>query len=209
MIAHLAAQAQSNKFSYGIEAGPSITTLYGNRYIETIDNASLGYLLGMRFQYHFSETRSLKSGFGFERKGLVDNIQTTDQLGNPIGDVKYQLNFNYLTLPLLVQFGFGEKIKSFWNAGPYVGYLLNQEWVYRVTPEARGDNTSNFKRIDLGFTLGIGVTLPLDNHFSISSELRNNLGLYNTSALPVRNDGKIQTFSSVVCLGLTYRASKD
>ena len=144
----------------------------------------------------------------YERKGAVAKLDATDINGFQIGEINTHSNFDYLTVPLLARLNFGSKLKFFVNAGSYFGYLIKHTSVteaFNEFPESTTDNTANFKRFDVGLTGGIGCGLPIKDNFIMTMEVRHNLGLYNTSELPIANDGKIMTNSTNLLIGFAYR----
>ena len=199
---------QTKNFNIGIEGGPSLISLHGNDVVESYNDLSLGFSGGLSFQYNFSKLVALRTNISFERKGLTTKIQATDEYGNPIGELTFHSNFNYLTLPLLGRLTFGKKINFYVNAGPYLGYLLKQKDIteaFGEYPKTEMDNTDNFKRLDFGITSGLGMNFPIQEKLLLSVEIRNNFGLTNISSLPVANDGSIKTNSTNLLVGVAYR----
>jgi len=199
---------QVNKFDFGIEGGPSLASLRGNDFIKDFNDPTIGFSCGLTFQYNFQKLISIRTNIAFERKGSKSKIRATAIAGNPVGEITTHSNFDYLTLPILARLTFGNKVKFFVNVGPYLGYLIKQTYVTDAInefPKSKTDNTSNFKRIDLGLTTGLGAGLPLNDKLLITLEIRNNLGLYNISSLPVANDGTIKTNSTNLMFGIAYK----
>jgi hypothetical protein len=198
---------QRNIFDIGIEGSPTLTFLRGNDFIDNNHKPTMGFTSGLFFQYNFKKIISLRTNTAFERKGSVLTFQATDILGNPIGEITTNTNFDYLTLPILVRATFGKKIQYFVNAGPYFGYLIKQTFISKGDniPTTTDDNTSLYKRFDIGISTGFGLSVPIKTKFAFSFEVRNNLGLYNTSDVPVINDGTIKTNSTNFLLGFTYK----
>ena len=65
--------------------------------------------------------------------------------------------------------------------------------------------TSDYKTIDMGITAGIGLAIPINDKFSLSAEIRNNLGLTNISkSSSVTN----KTNSTNLLIGVTYKFGK-
>jgi ABC-type antimicrobial peptide transport system permease subunit len=199
---------QVSKFEIGLEGGPSLTSLRGNDILENFNDPTIGYSGGVTFQYNFPKPISIRTNITYERKGVVAKLNATDINGNPVGEIKTHSNFDYLTVPLLVRLNFGSRLKLFVNAGPYFGYLIKHTSVteaFNEFPKSTTDNTGNFKRFDVGLTGGLGCGLPLKSNFIMTIEVRHNLGLYNTSELPIGNDGTIMTNSINLLLGVAYR----
>ena len=199
---------QNNKFDIGLEMGPSLKSLRGNDFLDNNNELSFGFSCGLAFQYNFTKLVSIRTNLTFERKGLTNKSQATDITGNSIGELTFHSNFDYLTIPILGRLTFGKKINFFVNAGPYIGYLIKQTDLteaFGEFPKTETDNTDNFNRIDFGLTTGLGVVLPINDRLLFTIEIRNNLGFYNISSLPVVNDVTIKTNSTNLLIGISYR----
>lgn len=178
-------------FDLGLEAGPSVISLYGNSFTNEHNKPACGFSTAITFQYNFQKILSLRTDIAFERKGSLFpyNFIATDQNGSNIGSVilKESNNYDYLTIPLLLRATFGDKIKIFVNAGPYLGALLQSKTItrsnggemYGFPAKTVANESHNLNRFDIGITTGVGLQLPLNEGFAISFEVRNNSGLYN------------------------------
>jgi hypothetical protein len=198
---------QTKNFNIGIEGGPSLISLYGNDMVKSYNELSLGFSGGLSFQYNFSKLVALRTNLSFERKGLTSKIQETDEYGNPIEELTFHSNFNYLTLPLLGRLDFGKRINFYVNVGPYLGYLLSSREITEASgdfPKSEIDDTDDYKKLDFGITSGLGIIFPIQEKLLLSVEIRNNLGLTNISLLPVFNDGSIKTNSTNLLIGISY-----
>jgi hypothetical protein len=199
---------QTNKFDVGLEGGPSLTSLRGNDILEKYNDPTVGFSIGLAFQYNFPKLISIRTNIAFERKGAIAKNKASDEFGNPIGEITTHTNFDYLTIPLFARLTIGNKMKFFVNVGPYFSYLIKQTSktdAINEFPKSKTDNTSNFTRIDLGLTTGLGAGLPINDKLLITLEIRNNLGLYNISSHPVANDGTIKTNSTNLLFGIAYK----
>ncbi len=197
---------QTNKFDIGLEGGPGLTFIRGNELIDEY-NATIGYSAGVAFQYNFPKMISIRTNLAFERKGSTRKFPAKDQDNNTIGKITFNTNFNYLTIPVLARITFGRKIKLFINIGPYFGYLIKQTEVmeaFNEFPETTTNNTENDKRFDVGITGGIGGGIAIHERILLTLEIRNNLGLYNISKIPVYNDGSVKTNSTNLLVGIVY-----
>ena len=199
--------AQTNRFDIGVEGSPSLISLRGNDYINSNHKTSIGYSGGIFFQYNFKKIISLRTNIAFERKGNMIKTKFSDLNGNPLGELKGISNYDYLILPILVRATFGRKIQYFINAGPYLGYLIKKTIIVEAEnfPTWTSDDTYLCKDFDFGLTTGLGLLLPIKQKFALSLEVRNNLGLYNTSAVPVINNGTIKTNSTNFMINLVYK----
>lgn len=194
-------KAQTNKFELGAEASPSITFLKGSSFIEKMYDPTLGFSGGISFQYNIRKKIGLRTSLAYERKGGI-NRSSILYKGEFFENASLNFNFDYLTLPILIRFSFGKKIKYFVNSGPYFGYLLSQTFV------TKGDNFNTFtndytattNKFDVGISFGTGLQYPIKEKLILSSEIRGNLGLYNT--IP-SGDTKVNSVN--LLLGIAYR----
>lgn len=141
----------------------------------------------------------IRTGMGFERKGNQAIVEFTTATGEPAGQGKIKHNFDYLTVPILIRFNTKQKIKFYFVAGPYIGFLVNRTNIVR---EETIDVKEDFSTIDLGLHLGLGLLIPLSEKLELDVGLREELGLINTSELPVYDDGAVRTNSFGVVFGL-------
>jgi hypothetical protein len=201
------AGAQTNCCDIGIEGSIGVASLRGNEFLES-HGLRLGYSGGIIFQYNFKNTLALKSGVYYERKGSSYDFGATDPSGNVVGTITGRENFDYVEIPMLLRATFGKKLNGFANAGPFVGFLLkqtNSTDSYNIFPASNSDNTENFKKVEAGLSFGIGLLYHMEEKYSLSIEVRDNLGLTNTSALPVYDDGTITTNSIGLFFGINYK----
>ncbi len=172
--------AQTNKFEIGVEVSPSFTFLKGNDFIEKMYNGTLGYSGGISFQYNWGKRIALRTNIAYERKGGEGEFEFTDNYGASIGKGVVNLNFDYLTIPVLVRFTFGKRTKYFINGGSYFGYLINQTLVFKgANSNGESNNTASYNSLDAGISLGTGIQYPINEKLFLSSEIRGNIGLYN------------------------------
>jgi hypothetical protein len=193
-------KAQINKFEFGVEASPSFTFLKGSR-IEKYYNGTLGFSGSITFQYNWGKRIALRTNIAYERKGGEGEFDFTDNYGASIGKGVVNLNFDYLTIPVLVRYTFGKRVKYFINGGSYFSYLIKQTLVFKgANSDGESNNTSSYNRLDVGISLGIGLQYPINEKLILSSEIRGNMGLAN--ALP---NGDLKVNSVNLLLGIAYR----
>lgn len=198
---------QQHKVDLGVECGPGLTFLRGNELIEKFNDPRMSVAAGLSLQYNLPKFFSIRTGFLYEQKGSLAKGTILDMNGIKIGSFTARSTFNYLTAPVLIRATFGSNTKFFINSGPYFGYLMKQSFVSEGTniPVTNVDYTSSYKRLDMGLTLGCGFAIPIKEKLTFSCELRNNLGLYNISNVPVYNDGTTKTNTINLLLGLAYK----
>src|SRR5690554_2721810 len=203
------AYGQTSKFEIGIEGGPSIMSLRGNEAIDSLHETTTRFSGGLFLQFNFNKNLSLRTNIAFERKGSEATIRGFDFFGNWVDEEDVKVNYDYLTMPILARVTFGKRVKYFVNAGPYFGYVLKQNMVIKssIAPTRNEDGTSMSKRYDIGFSTGLGASVPILSNVSLSFEVRNNLGLINTSSVEVYNDGTVKTNSTNFLIGISYNIS--
>jgi len=154
------------------------------------DNKSIiGYTGGVSLEYFIKDNISLNANILYEQKG-VKNEQTTNLGFGPSMTRTFKEKYQYLQIPIIARYYFGEKKLFFVNGGPFFGYLLQSNSIINGTStESSGLN----KKIDLGFSGGLGLSFDLKNTNTINLELRNNLGLINISDVETINNGELKT----------------
>jgi opacity protein-like surface antigen len=197
-----------NRHEFGFEGGAGISFLRGIENIEKYHDPTLCYAVGISYQYRFTESLSFISALDYERKGSVVNVTATDPSGNPTGEFVDHLNYDYLMLPLLARFSFGNQFKMFINAGPYAGYLIKVTSVTDkndIVPNTELDLTDDSYKYDFGISAGLGARIPINQKFAFKVEVRNNLGLINTRSVSIEEEvGTVKTNSTNLLLGIAY-----
>jgi hypothetical protein len=199
---------QDSKHVIGFEGGAGISFLRGLEFIEKYHEPAMCFTAGISYQYSFSESFSFFSALDYERKGSVVKFQLTDEQGNSPGELTAHANYDYLVLPMLGRFSFGNHLKMFMNAGPYVGYLMKVTSVTEendVIPHTEYDLTDESYKYDLGISAGLGVKIPIKDKMTFNVEVRNNLGLVNTHSAPIEEEGgAVKTNSTNLLLSVTF-----
>jgi len=208
------AQEQSN-FGLGFHGAPAAAIFYGvptlQKDFDVQYQFKLGFIAGITIQYSLSPKFALNSEVNFESKGnrvLIPNL--TDENGTFIGTGKEELHADYLTVPMMVKYKFGQKkIKCFINAGPYLGYLLGFGWHVLPVGHFPGykyeDDPDNYQRIDYGIVTGFGMNIPIKEQWLLSIEARNNLGLHKIiKGLSYKNEYS-KNESVALLIGLIYK----
>lgn len=178
-ITPIALFAQQSKFDIGVGGGLNMTSLHGEdlkRYFDW----QYSYTGGVQLKYSFTQALSLVGNISYESKGSKGkNLKLIDEEGKSLGSTyNFKFTYEYITIPLLFRY---QTINTpfFVNAGPYMGYLLKYTESYK---DIEVDRTKDMQQFDLGVSLGVGLSYPVSDRWSISFELRNNLGLTNVRA---------------------------
>ena len=106
----------------------------------------------------------------------------------PLGaDVYREVGFttNYLNFRLLPEFVYGEKLRSYFQVGPYMGFLLASnvnglqivnDGNAEVTIVEDGSATDDFPAIDWGIFFGVGAEYPIAKSVKLAVELQYSRG---------------------------------
>jgi putative salt-induced outer membrane protein YdiY len=186
---------QTNRFVLALEGGPGISYLYGISMPEgdmTITPILAG-TVGMSFQYAYTTHWSLKAGLQYERKGTYFKYESYGFMTD------FLCQFDYLTIPLLLQAEYGRKVRFYFNAGMYFSYLLIQKYSNRFenseyvewVPENPDGSAMKNKKFDFGLCAEAGTKITLSKKIAISIGVCDHLGLYNTEKQPLftQNNG--------------------
>jgi hypothetical protein len=206
-------RAQQGVWRVGIEGGPGMSLIYGSNNVYGGSGLALSGVAGITGEYGFAAQFSAKAALHYERVSTVTN--STSPLLSPGGKLKY--NLDYLSLPLLVKWTTGNRIRFFVNAGPCVSYLLREVTWYKPesgSTEKVADETGSYHRVNLAVTAGGGIELPVFKRFLVSVELRDNVGVLNIrskasdfehkSAMAVETPSG-HTNSTLLLVGVSYR----
>lgn len=150
---------------FGFNIGYNSSTVSDSQI--SADNGS-GMNLAGSMDYYFSNTWSIKTKLIYDQKGW-DNGFIEDVNGF---EYTTDFNVNYLTVPVMANWHFGNNRNWFLEFGPYVGFLLNAEDSRFGT-----DVTDAFNTTDFGLALGIGVKIPLNNKLKLFFEYEGQGGL--------------------------------
>lgn len=199
-------QAQTNRYDWGIEGGPNLSTVrvINNPFLDASPRilGSGGFI----FQYNTKKILSFKTGFSYQRKGFQSqDFPYSDNNGNILGEGNSVISFDYITLPILVKASFGKKVQFFVNAGPYTGFLLakNERFVLDHQTISENKNMSGLQRWDFGITGGIGVAIPIKEFWMVHAEVRNYLGLIDLNSSG--STANMYTNTTDLRLGVVYR----
>lgn len=203
--------AQDSKFELGLQGGPNLTNMrYASDLIQSSMYPQIAGTAGLFLQYNISKTFALRVDPGFERLAdKTDETTLTNQSGNIIGTGKIHYHYDYISIPVLVRASIGNQVKFFLNAGPNLGFLLNQSSISDYpTAKSKTNNTDSYQTLNFGITSGIGVALPIKEAFALSFELRNNFGLSNIN-INSNSNFAIKTNATSLLIGFAYKLGKS
>jgi hypothetical protein len=198
--------SQDSKLLLGLELSPTMTWLRGNSRLGAVD-LRFSYSAGLSAEYLVIPQISLKSGISYERKGSKFDLSMSDETG-PLGTMDVYDNFDYLVLPILVSFSTKSKVKNYFDAGPYIGYLMSHKTImssYGDIPEATINNYSNTEKIDFGLSIGCGFSVPIGDNLLCDLGMKGNLGLIKTNKKD-KSDNVLSKANSIgLLIGLKYK----
>jgi hypothetical protein len=198
------AYSQTKSFDIVIEGGPGLAFFGSTLGIYPNFQPNIGLTGGISLQKKIQEHISIRAGLAFERKGSKNGeFPFTDEFGNISGTGSGQTNLDYFILPVLFRASLGKKVQLIVDFGAYFGYLVKGVLSVSGTniPEYFGDGEFNItydcKRIDIGASTGLGLSIPVKPKLAILLDIRSNLGL-------VKFNGINRTVSTNFLLGCSY-----
>ncbi|WP_291110509.1 porin family protein [Flavobacterium sp. UBA6195] len=194
-----------DKIKFGVNGGLNYASLRGNDLAEDLA-PGISYLVGVSAEFFLKENLSISANLNYENKTAKDNgnVYLIDEYGFPTmikSDSKSI--YNYLVLPVYVNYYFGKKDDFYVNGGLFLGYLLNSKFSSKNSDNDT-DTTDMNKKIDAGLVFGFGKVFQLNDKNNLKLEIRENLGMLNTSDFDVYNDGTIKTNSLNLILNWNF-----
>lgn len=158
------AQDKGN-FEFGLGGGlnrSSVSSSSGSADISTSFN------IHGSAEYYFSESWGIKAKLFYDRKGW-DNGFIMD--ADTMEEYATDYNFDYLTIPVMANWHFGNTDNWYINFGPYAGFLLSAK-------ETRFDTdlSDDFNGSDFGLAFGIGVKIPVSEFIRIYIDYDGQIG---------------------------------
>ena len=208
--------SQNSKIKFGVQAGLNYSNFRGYNIPSAMnqlysENPALAYLVGINIEYKIKEKFSLKLELNYERKSQkADNIIEFSETGDPNEQsLKYYFstkrNYDYLVLPILLKYKFTNKKNFCISGGPFIGYLLKSKLTNNLNITGFNfdsiDFTASNKKTDFGISLGLGKEIGLSKNKTVNFEIRENIGLSNTSKVDVWGGGKVKTNSINLLIG--------
>lgn len=170
--------SQQNKIKLSVNAGVNYSSL---RFEDTRvheHDSEIGYLMGIGGQFYFNEKLSIKTELNYEREIVSVFSPETVINGVKYGNYRIYDVYEFLNLPVLLQYEFGNKNPFYINGGAFLGYFLRAR--ERINKRELSDDLSKyFGNFDFGIVVSVGKEFLLSNSNKLILELRNNLGLIN------------------------------
>jgi hypothetical protein len=213
------------RLQLGVFGGVAAVSLIGEEYAylgywtsSGVEGLGFGIQSGLRIEYCFSEKFSLISGAAFESKGRDFKFTFTDEVGTVIKEDKSRSRFHYVSVPILLKFSIGVRIRPFMNVGCYAARLLRQVNTYpplEIQGSESGvvkiEDTGRYRSMDFGIILGLGISLRVSDRVCISLEARDQYGLMNICNQDISSaiqDCKVKTNAVSLLLGFSFGFGK-
>jgi Outer membrane protein beta-barrel domain len=207
LLSAVQSNSQNRFFQYGFITGASSVNLYGNPYIEAFLEPEWRITGGPAVYYPLSRHFSIKSNLFFESKGAGGIMPLFDKDGEPLGIFNTKVKYQYLTVPLLFDYYFGNRLKGNFTMGPWAGLLLSQKTTFTepVSGEViENKGTTSYIPWDGGIVLGAGLRYGLNKRITFSLDGRFDIGMTNIVSIPVLSSLTIYTLSSKILVGVYY-----
>lgn len=188
-----AAFAQNkNTAEFGINAGINVSTILDSQTGQHT-TYSTGVNFGASLEYYFSNIWSLKAKAIYDQKGWGNGFVTLPD-GTEVDGVDYHLN--YITVPVMASWHFGQTYNWYINFGMYAGFLSSAS-----ESSNSADVNQAFNKTDVGLAYGIGIKLPVANKVKVFFEYDGQVGFTNVF---VQSDGNYQNDRDSFNIGLAF-----
>jgi hypothetical protein len=198
--------AQRSLGEYGFHAGINLNSAYGPSVSK--DKAILfGVTAGGHVRINLKKQFGLRLALQYDQYGWAyHSLYFTDNTGTMLGKGDAFFKLNYLNLPVLGDYSFGNKIKFHVAAGMFFGVLLNNWLITKIDePSTPGQITEAKERsayrtpTNFGIVYGAGAKLPLTGKMKLAFDLSNSVGLTTVS-----KGSEIKTNSVAIAAGLIF-----
>ena len=203
ILSAITSNAQS-KSKLGVNGGLTYTSLRGNELVKL--DPKFSYVTGVSFEYEFGKNISLGFNLNYENKGAKENgfYQLTNQNGtSEVIQSDTVIDYNYLVLPIYINYYFGTKNDFYVNGGFFTGYLLNASLSSKKF-DNKTDISDSYKKMDAGLQFGLGKKFSLNDKNELKIEIRENLGLININDFNAYNGGSTKTNSLNLILNWNF-----
>ncbi len=219
-------KSKSLPYAYGVVGGLAMyniggkdADLYESLYGEGDFKSTIGIQAGVVGVYNFMDNIGVKSGLIYTQKGFKFSGSSSESIMGITTESEIDIHdvFNYLTLPILGHYTYGESIKFYGNLGPTVSIFTGgtEALDYSATvtmpgmPNVTDGNKSDgdldsdmFKKIEIGAYVGGGVIIPVIKKrrkptINVMADLGYNIGL--TSAA---EDGELKNKGLGIAFGV-------
>ena len=188
----------------GIKAGSNLTNIKTD-FLDT--DKKLGFIGGITYEYHFNNHIILGADILFDAKGFSDKAFYTDDNNVPTGELTFDVNYNYLSVPLKVGYFVGNKFSGFINLGLVPSFLLDANLFQPPNefglPSGSFSLTDETPKVYVSGLIEIGANLILKEKLSLFTTFSYQPGFTTITNLGASNLNLKHTGISTV-LGLKF-----
>ncbi len=211
------------KMTYGMSAGPLSSKLYNpHNEFELNYEFKNGYTIRIDLCWNISRNIGIRSGLSLETKGAIYQNENSNLDGTyieyiPTGknaltyyspfsayaNQKYQDNLDYLELPLLLQFSFGNDLKIMPFLGPSFGWLAQYSNNYNpsLLDAITGIQENYLHRFNYSLITGIGFGIPLKQNLHFVFE---GMASYGLSSVVKNEEVKVKNVALIATSGVRF-----
>ena len=210
ILSFLPGKAQDHLMEYGVSGGPNFNTAFGTAISKEDADGLIGYSFGVNVKMNLSQRFGVKALLQYDQIGWAyRSLIFENSNGTGFNKVDALFKMNYLNLPVVAEYTFGNKTTFYTNAGIFFGVLLNSKTITKqkepTGPDIVTQSTAYRKSTNAGITLGAGMQMPVSSDIKLGIGLHNNLGLKNISKSPGSTaESTIKTNSLSILAGITY-----
>ncbi len=171
----------------GYNQVPAQSTGGGGYFVSSLKE-KISFSFGIGLTHRLGKHFELNGRLLWERKSYVDRLDSITLTSNfqieSISFVRSEAPKNdYLTVSILPQYIFGNKVHFNVGAGGYIGSLMssNTEVVQASQPTYSYVSTKGFNKYDFGLSLNVGFSYPIKTNLEITIQLFTNYGLSQIS----------------------------
>jgi hypothetical protein len=134
------------------KAGVSFSTITGERAAEIEKQA--GFTLGLAVNFALSHRLSMQPELNFIQKGFVYRYRVEN--GPATRRDKANVHINYIEMPVLIKFAFGDKNRFFINGGPSLGIGMGGASHLKISSRGSGvyDDWAYTQKVKFGHRPG-------------------------------------------------------
>ena len=188
LLLPILASAQGN-VKFGFNAGATLSDIRGDDQLDVYKHA-VDYLVGLSLELPLNDNLSVFTNVNYERKSVVQKIHFEqspdfDPVINPnnLGEVNLRLTLQYISIPVNLKYYIGSKKTFYVHGGPYAAIFIDDKFKFDGDEISELSGGSDFKTLDLGFTLGAGAQIKLSPKHNLSIGIRDNFGFANVSKM--------------------------
>ncbi|UTW66418.1 PorT family protein [bacterium SCSIO 12643] len=169
--------AQDYKWELGVLGGINQTHYTNKPYNDWAFR--LGPTVGLSVKYNWKEHFSVYTNIIYQQGHLVeqyiDHSCGGKLSGLCYGSLERRITNQYLTMPVMTRWSYGQKLKLFVDAGVQMSYLFNQKESYEELSSVSDGpliEPMKYYEWDIAFSSGIGSTYSISKRLNVSLEGR-------------------------------------